>query len=57
MDRNRIIRALSDAKIKVDDSRTMFDVSKELGRWGNGVAFVVTSPQKELVAKFYVPPR
>ena len=56
MDRNRIIKALSKAEIKPDGSRTVFGVSKELGRGGNGVAFIVRSPHKELVAKFYVPP-
>lgn len=56
MDRNRIIKALSNARIKVKGARTTFDVAAELGRGGNGVTFVVKSPRKELVAKFYVPP-
>ena len=56
MDRNRIIKAIAKANIKADGARTTFDVNKELGRGGNGVTFVVKSPRKELVAKFYVPP-
>jgi len=56
MDRNRIIRALASAKVIADGSKTTFGVSKELGRGGNGAAFIVKSTGKELVAKFYVPP-
>jgi serine/threonine protein kinase len=56
MDRKRIIKALSSAKIRADGTRTMFGVAEELGRGGNGAAFVVKSTKKELVAKFYVPP-
>ncbi len=56
MDRNRIIKALSSLKIKAEGARTEFVVAKELGRGGNGAAFVVKSPKRELVAKFYVPP-
>ena len=56
MDRTRIIKALSRAQIKPDGSRTAFGISKELGRGGNGVAFIIRSAHKELVAKFYVPP-
>jgi len=56
MHRNRIIKALSKANIKADGSRTTFVVGEELGRGGNGTAFVVKSPRRELVAKFYIPP-
>jgi len=56
MDRTRIINAIAKVDIKADGARTTFDVEKELGRGGNGVTFVVKSPRKELVAKFYVPP-
>jgi len=56
MDRNRIIKALSKAKIKATGARTTFNVADELGRGGNGVTFVVRSAKQELVAKFYVPP-
>ncbi|WP_263358641.1 serine/threonine-protein kinase [Acidicapsa ligni] len=56
MDRNRIINKLAKATIQADKQRTTYQVSKELGRGGNGVAFVVKSATKELVAKFYIPP-
>jgi serine/threonine protein kinase len=56
MDRNRIINKLAKATVQADGQRTAYRVSKELGRGGNGVAFVVKSPKKELVAKFYIPP-
>lgn len=56
MDRNRIIKAIAKVNIKADGARTTFDIIKELGRGGNGVTFIVKSPRKELVAKFYVPP-
>ena len=56
MDRNRIIKAISAASIKADGARTTFGVGTELGRGGNGAAFLVRSAHKELVAKFYVPP-
>lgn len=56
MDRNRIIKTLAKATIQADGQRTVYQVAKELGRGGNGVAFVVKSPKKELVAKFYIPP-
>lgn len=56
MDRNRIIKALSKAQVKAEGARTTFDVAEELGRGGNGVTFVVRSPRRQLVAKFYVPP-
>jgi serine/threonine protein kinase len=56
MDRKRIIKALSTAKIKADNTRTIFGVAEELGQGGNGAAFVVKSSKKEFVAKFYIPP-
>jgi serine/threonine protein kinase len=56
VDRNRIIKTLAKATIQADGQRTAYQVTKELGRGGNGVAFVVKSPKKELVAKFYIPP-
>ena len=56
MDRSRIIKAISTAKIRANGSRTEFVVTEELGRGGNGAAFVVKSSHRELVAKFYVPP-
>jgi serine/threonine protein kinase len=56
MDRNRIINKLAKSEIHADRQRTAYQVGKELGRGGNGVAFVVKSPSKELVAKFYIPP-
>jgi serine/threonine protein kinase len=56
MDRNRIIKALAGIKIKADGMRTEFRVAEELGRGGNGAAFVVRSSRRELVAKFYLPP-
>jgi serine/threonine protein kinase len=56
MDRNRIIKALQSATIKPDGARAEFLVAEQLGRGGNGAAFVVRSSRKELVAKFYVPP-
>ncbi len=56
MDRDRIIKKLAKSTIQADKQRTSYQVSKELGRGGNGVAFVVKSATRELVAKFYVPP-
>lgn len=56
VDRNRIISKLAKATIQADGQRTTYQIAKELGRGGNGVAFVVKSPKKELVAKFYIPP-
>lgn len=56
MDRDRIIKKLAKSTIQADKHRTVYQVSKELGRGGNGVAFVVKSATRELVAKFYVPP-
>lgn len=56
MDRNRIINKLAKSKIKADGQRTEYQLTKELGRGGNGVAFIAKSTKRELVAKFYIPP-
>jgi serine/threonine protein kinase len=56
MDRDRIIKKLAKLTIQADKQRTTYQVSKENGRGGNGVAFAVKSATRELVAKFYVPP-
>lgn len=56
MDRDRIIKKLAKSTIQADKQRTTYLVSKELGQGGNGVAFVVKSAKRELVAKFYIPP-
>src|SRR5262249_49440003 len=56
VDRKRIINALASCSISADNARTEFQVTEELGRGGNGAAFVVRSSRRELVAKFYVPP-
>ena len=56
MDRNRIINKLAKSTIQADKQRTTYQVLKELGQGGNGVAFVVKSATRELVAKFYIPP-
>ena len=58
MDRNRVIKKLRSLTIAPEGKRTSYRVQKELGRGGNGAAFIVKSDGKgkDLVAKFYVPP-
>ncbi len=58
MDRNRVISKLRSVRIVPAGKRTTYRVFKELGRGGNGAAFIVKSEGKgkDLVAKFYVPP-
>jgi len=57
MDRDRIIRELFKVNLSALGKRTVFRAEQELGRGGNGVAFLVrASSNRELVAKVYIPP-
>ena len=56
LDRNRVISRATKCELRPDGRRTSFQVVRELGRGGNGVAFLVKSNSKTLVAKLYIPP-
>ena len=55
MDRPRVIEKLTDVEFKIGDEA--YRIVRELGRGGNGVAFLChNSKNQKAVAKVYLPP-
>jgi serine/threonine protein kinase len=55
MDRQRVIEKLTDIEFKIGDQ--VYKIVRELGRGGNGVAFLCQNAKKQkVVAKVYLPP-
>jgi|CZKV01.1.fsa_nt_gi serine/threonine protein kinase len=55
MDRPRVIDKLNDTEFKIGDE--VYRIIRELGRGGNGVAFLCQNTKKQkVVAKVYLPP-
>jgi len=53
MDRQRVIEKLNDTEFKIGDE--VYRIVRELGRGGNGVAFLCQDTKKQkVVAKFYL---
>jgi serine/threonine protein kinase len=56
MDRERIIKQLAKSRLRPDGDSREYVITRKLGQGGNGVAFLVRTGRRELVAKIYVPP-
>jgi len=54
MDRKRVLDKLQGQKLKT--ASATYQLTRELGRGGNGVALLCTDGSSEVVAKLYIPP-